>query len=139
MKVQITKDAKKWLTLAEAPVARAIVADFKDPEMYGNERAEELIERAARAYLDATGYCDKIGYVEKALTAKAEIAGNQRVHNYYFADSGRLDVWIQGAVELSRGFLEIHAYLSDIWALGGDEAARNLAAHAYVRRFAECE
>lgn len=140
MKVRITNEAKKWLTLAEAPLARSIIDDFKNPDMYGNERAEDLLSRAAAAYLEATGQnqFSKLGYVERVLEAKAEIATNQRIHPNVF-NAGRLDVYIHGTVELSRGFLIIGAYISDIWELGNSEAARNLANHVFVRRFAECK
>ena len=139
MKVQITAEAKKWLTLAEAPIARKMVMDMKDPEN-GCESAAELAMRAARAYrshFENHGQKCEMGYPVRVLEAKAEIAGNQRVRDYYTENSGRLDVWVSGMVLFDCGVLKIGSYLSDIWALGPDEAADNLVAHSYIREFVE--
>lgn len=133
MRVRITSEAKQWLTLAEAPFARQMVEDFKGDET----SAAELLKSAATAYQWHSDK-NKIGYVERVLEAKAEICANERVDRNIW-NAGRLDIWIEGTVEFSRGFLKIGACLSDIYQLGSDAAAENLLQHAYIRAFAECK
>ena len=81
MKVQITADAKKWLSLEKAPIAREIVLDMKSED---TESVEEVLMRAAYAYqrvfLDRGERCE-LGYAERVLEAKAEIAQNGCVHD----------------------------------------------------------
>lgn len=136
MKVRITQEAKKWLTLAQAPVARQIVMDMKESE----ESAADILMSAANGYrrsFDDRGKRCELGWPTRVLEAKAEICGNQRVYNYFSEGSGTLDVWVSGYVLFDFGLLEIHAYLSDIWSLGPDGAAQNMADHAYIRTFVE--
>ena len=137
MKVQITTDAKKWLTLAEAPIARQIVMEMKADET----SAADWLKMAANAYTAVSHECPAwklpdIGWPEKVLEASAEIAGNQRVNDIW-QESGRLDIWIKGAVKFTRGYLEIGSYYTDIISLGSDEARDNLVRHSYTRAFAE--
>ena len=87
MKVRITQEAKKWLTLAQAPVARQIVMDMKESE----ESAADVLMSAARGYHRSFDDRDKrceLGWPERVLEAKAEICGNQRVWDYYSEGSG---------------------------------------------------
>lgn len=144
MKVQITKEAKKWLTLEMAPKARQIIMDMKDPENgYGSE--EEALMSAARGYYNYGFYHFggtpdrkwELGCPVRVPEAKAEIAGNQRVYDYYGEGTRTLDVWVSGLVLFDRGVLEIHSYLTDIWALGPDDANRTLAERSYIREFVE--
>ena len=134
MKVRITQEAKKWLTLAQAPVARQIVMDMKESE----ESAADVLMSAANGYrrsFDDRGKRCELGWPTRVLEAKAEICGNQRVYNYFSEGSGTLDVWVSGYVLFSKGILEIHSCLSDIWSLGPDGAAQNLVNHSYIQAF----
>ena len=138
MKVRITQEAKKWLTLAQAPVARQIVMDMKESE----ESAADILMSAANGYRRSFDDCDcgkrcELGWPKRVMEAKAEICGNQRVWDYFSEGSGTLDVWVSGYVLFDFGVLEIHAYLSDIWSLGPDGAAQNMVDHAYIRTFVE--
>lgn len=142
MKIRITKEAKKWLTLAQAPIARKMVQDGKDPDVYGGFTNEELVMSAANAFLSYHadhGAAKKCGLTKRVLEATAEICNNQRLDDYYLDGSGIMDVWVEGIVKCYTGYLEIGAYLSDIFALGPDEARETLVNHCNAYVFAECK
>lgn len=105
MTVKITKEAKKWLTVAQMPVVNQIIAQAKEDDL------KEAVTMAARTILG--------GRPEKIFEMSAEIAGNDRVENYYTDDSGTLDIWIGfSAFSGYNGFVTGGAYLSDIYQLG---------------------
>ncbi len=104
MKVQITKEAKKWLTAAEMPIAKALVSDFKDDISTVADIARDAAELVS-------GFSESI----KVYKATAEIAHNDRVFNYYSDNSAHLDVWIQfTAFNADYGLLVGGVYLSDM-------------------------
>ena len=137
MKIEITKEAKRWLTVAEMPEVRQLQADFKDEKI--NEIATTL------AYIVIHE-----GSLYELISAKAEIAGNGRIHGYYNETSGCLDIWIEAKFtafvyekkndkSVSKFFIA-GAYLSDIWkADGTDETREEILSHAYIREFIEKE
>ena len=142
MKIRISKESKKWMTLAQAPVARQMVLDGKDPEMYGNITNEECVELAAIAWLEyhrEHNAKKKCGVPIHVLEASAKICNNQRLVDYWSKESGMLDVWVEGTVKCSRGFLEIGAYLSDILQLGSDAASETLVNHSNGYVYTECK
>lgn len=125
MQVKITKEAKKWLTVAEMPIVQRIITDFKDSE----STAAEYAQGAADAIMYANfGY--RTSYRTKVFEATAQISKNQRLHNYYSDDSGDLDVWIEFVVfDEMYGTISGGAYLSDIWSI---PAEHNSAEHKKV-------
>ena len=129
MKVTITKDTKKWLTLEQAPIARRIIADMKQDETPITEYAAMAVNCIGNA-LGHFNWCSRV------LEAKAEISGNRRIWNQYSDDSETLDVWIDFTARTDDGFIEGGAYLTDIWNIGGIES-EELAAHMYCRIFEE--
>lgn len=114
MQVKITKKAKKWLTVAEMPIVRRIIADFKDND---ESTTAEYAKSAADAIMYANfKHCTSSA--TKVFEATAQISKNQRLHNYYSDDSGDLDVWIDFVVfDEINGTISGGAYLSDIWSI----------------------
>lgn len=133
MKVRITKEAKSWLTLAEAPAANAIIRDMR-------ENADDAKEYAAMAVNCIGSACGHMNWCTRVLEADAEIAGNCRIWDTYSSEfgkeSGRLDVWINFTARTTEGYIEGGAYLTDIWNIGRHRP-EELAGHMYCRRFEE--
>ena len=133
MKVTITKESGRWMTVDELPFAKKIVQDMKEDEW----SAKEYAEMAADAILQYSKY-DKLGIRKDVLTASAEICRDNGIEYEQFGEGcGRLGVWIEATVETYHGFLKFGCLLSDIWGLGTDEARWELLKHSYVRSFTE--
>lgn len=127
MKVRLTQEAKKYITVAEMPAVRRIIADMKED----TSTVEDYAEMAINAAYDGRAY--NIGIFK----ATAEIAKNQRVYNAYGENSDSLDVWITAVAYVNCDeFIELGVYLSDIWQITCDNK-REIASHMYVRRFKE--
>ena len=129
MKIQF-KEAKKYVTVAEMPVVRRIIEDFRENDA---NTPTDYAEYAARAITHNT---------VRILEAKAEICKNDRAWNRFSDDSEHLDVWITftAAVGLGSldGFIIGGACLSDIWDLTGyEETDAERVAHMSIRRFKE--
>ena len=133
MKVKITEETRRWLTLAELPEAKKIIADMKNDE----SSAAEYLKTAAACWLRNSEKANRADDVIKVLYAEAEISGNSRIWNRYDDESGRLDVWIDGTAETFYGFLKIGFYLSDVWELGPDDVNRAFPEKTYARYFLE--
>ncbi len=129
MKVTLTREAKKYITLAEAPVVREMIADLKDEEMSPADWAEIAINAVCNF-----GVCGI-----EVFKASAKISKNCRAENAYNDHSGNLDVWIEASAFVNdEEFIIIGAYLSDIWhisAVNREEISSNF----YIRRFKEAE
>lgn len=127
MKVRLTSEYKKYITLAEAPKVRAMIADLKEDE----STPADYIRYAISAVYDGKSFNVEV------LKAEAEIAKNCRCWNAYAEDSENLDVWIDATAYVNRDeFLIIGAYLTDIWQITSDNM-KEIASHFYVRRFKE--
>lgn len=132
MKVNITKESGRWMTVDELPYAKQIVQDMKDDAW----SAKEYAEMAARAVLSAPRYNND--GVREVLSASAEICRDNWIEYDQFGEGcGRLGVWIVATVETWDGFLKVGCLLSDIWALGTDEARETLIGHSYIRYYTE--
>jgi len=123
MKVKFTEDAKKFITVSELPAVKRIIAEMKeDGEIKGYS------EIAARV---ASGYNGNF----EILKAEAEISRNGRVNDAYGEGSGKLDIWLNVyAFDNYAGFFEIGAYLTDIWAVAGDNA-EEIRSHMYINKY----
>ena len=108
MRVMMTDDAKKIITLAEAPYARQIIEYLKE---------DTGLQDYARMAANVAG--GNYGY--EILKATAEITRNRNVWDQYGEGTGMLDVLLKiYAFSRYRGFYEIHVYLSDIWQITAD-------------------
>lgn len=123
MKVKFTEDAKRFITVSEMPAVKRIIAEMKeDGEIKGYS------EMAARV---ASGKNENF----EILKAEAEISRNARVNDAYGEGSGKLDVWLNiYAFNSYAGFYEIGAYLTDIWAITGDNA-EEIRNHMYINKY----
>ena len=121
MKVNMTAESKRILTVEELPVARSIIRQMKEDET----SAAEYIRYAVNALGNG---CAKV------YEASAEIAKNCRVWNAYDTGTGTLDIWIEATARTWNGFVEIGAYLTDIWNISDNDRQTE---HFYVRTFTE--
>ncbi len=119
MKVKITEDSKKILTLDLMPKVREIIRDMREDD-YMTEYCQRAV-RLVSPWSDA-----------EILKADASIMKNSRVWDYYSNGSKDLDIWIEcyGFVPL-EGFYRIGFYLSDIWELGNDNK-EEIKSHFYI-------
>lgn len=125
MKIKITAEAKKWLTVAEMPEVKKIIADMKE-----YDTLQEDAQTAARI---ASGSNEHF----EILKCEAEIAGNRRVWNQYGENSGRLDIWVDAyAYSEFYGFYNLGFYMSDIWSVDGDNN-EEIRSHMYIREYKE--
>lgn len=126
MRVVLTKESKKVITVAEMPVVRQMIAELKEDDY----TAEKYAAMAARLITGDSSV--------EIISATAEIARNCRIYNGYGEESGDLDVWIdfRAFSNYKSCFIIAGAYLSDIWQIGG-ENNEELIKQMYVRKFSE--
>lgn len=122
MKVIMSNESKRIVTVSELPAAKKIIRDMKDD-------ASTAADYAASAVRALCGYCDEV------FRASAEIAKNGRVYDAYDTGSGNLDVWISFIARAdNREIVEGGAYLTDIWDITGDENDE-IKEHAFLLRY----
>lgn len=123
MKVKFENEQKKYITNAQLPAVKRMIAELKSDYDMG--------DYASAAVHIASGENGRI------FEAYAEIALNCRVYNYYGDDTEHLDVWLTiYALTPCNGFYVIGAYLSDVCAYTGENAAE-LREHMYIRHYTE--
>lgn len=129
MKVKIRKEDRRFLQehIAEHMIDIMAQEDASKPS--------EVAEMAIREILKGTD--DSISR-ESILSAKARVALNCRIQDLYFEGSEDYDVWIRATARTGMGFIEIGAYLSDIWQIGALEPGE-LRRRAWVQYFKESE
>ena len=74
--------------------------------------------------------------LERIIEAKAETAKNNRAWNLYGNaddETENMDVWISGLAKTYTGYIEIGAYLSDIWQTGATPYKEHIFAIEYSR------
>lgn len=124
MKIKFAAEQKRFITVAELPEVKKIIADMKE-----DTGLKDYAETAAR--IASRDNCNEI------LKVEAEIAKNQRVINRYSDKSSNLDIWLTVyAFNDYKGFYKIGAYLSDIWESTGDNS-EELRNYMYIREFTE--
>jgi len=129
MKIKMTADSKRIVSLEEAPAAQSIISSMKEDD---TSTPADYIRQAVNALCGDRNSCDQV------FEASAEIAKNCRVWNYHSDNSGTLDVWITGTAKTFDTFYIIGAYLSDLWQLCPDNYSE-ITQHFYVRKFTECK
>ena len=131
MKVNITKESRKWMTVEELPYAKQIVKDMKDDDF----SVADYAKMAADAIIWGRYNHD---YVNRIMEADAEICRDNGIAYEQFGEGcGRLGVWLRFTAETFDGFLKVGCLLSDVWALGTDEARETLIGHSYIRYYTE--
>lgn len=124
MKVKVTADARKWLTLEQAPIVNEIVRWMKEDTF----TAKDYAEMACRGIF---GACAKV------YEADAEIAGNSRIADAYGPNTGKLDVWVNYTAQVD-GHLMVQggSYVTDIWNLDGEQSPKDvLTANSFILKF----
>ena len=131
MKVRLEKEDKKYITLAQAPLVREIIADMKEDEI----KPEEYAEMAVRA-----AYSNTLVFNVEVLKATARIVKSSKAWNVMSDHSEDLDIWVEATayVSLSDSYecIMIGTYLSDIWHITEDNK-EEIASYMYIRRFKE--
>ena len=125
MKVKLAENYRSTYTLEELEQAKAVIKAEKEND---DETAKGWAEYAANEALKNTG-----DYIRKVIEAEAETALNSRIWNAYDDETGRMDVWIRATVKTWKGFIEIGAYLSDIWQTGAAEYKHHMYIEKYER------
>lgn len=122
MRVQVTSEEKKFLTVAEMPAVRRIIQDMKEDECPLEEYADMVM-----CAIKGTGF--------EIYRPKAVISKNCRINDRYFDGSGALDVWITFlAFDSYFGAYDCGVYLSDVWELT-DDNHEELRSKMYVKAF----
>lgn len=127
MKVTLLKEDKRFISMADAPIVRQIIADMKEDEFTPADYAEIAI----RAAYDGNAYGIEV------LKASAKISTNCRAWETFGENSGNLDIWIDATAYVNGDeFIMIGAYLSDIWQITYDNQ-KEIASNMYIRKFKE--
>lgn len=125
MKVALPKDYRKTFTLEELDTARKIIRDMKDDDFTATQYAEVAVSHWLWKRDDVE---------DEVIRASAEIAKNCRVWDAYGEGTECMDVWVESLTKTHYGYLELGAYLTDIWNIGGDV---DYTEHMYTRYFTE--
>lgn len=127
MKVNLTAEMKKFITVAEMPAVKKVMQYEKENDEW---IVQEWAKMAARLVFDDNG--------AKVIEATARIAKNQRVWDAFDEETRDIDVWIEFTAfrEYRSSFIIAGVYLTDLWQLTKDNADE-IKSHMYIRRFEE--
>lgn len=127
MKVNLTAEMKKFITVAEMPAVKKVMQYEKENDEW---TVQEWAKMAARLVFDDNG--------AKVIEATARIAKNQRVWDAFDEETRDIDVWIEFSAfsEYRSSFIIAGVYLTDLWQLTKDNADE-IKSHMYIRRFEE--
>lgn len=126
MKVKMPKEYKRLFTVEEYEIGKEIIKYEREND---SNTEKDWAEYAVREALK-----DSKSWLEDILLAKAEVYKNNRIEwDGYFEGSHDLDVYISATAIISDGYLEIGAYLSDIWKTGAEEYKDNMFIAKYVK------
>lgn len=133
MKVRMDRNYRKQYTLEQVDQAKAVIQWEKEND---ETTIEQWVAMAAREALKDTAGVNAADWMSGwILKADATTARNGRAWNQYGEGTGDMDVWIDAVVRTGEGFLEVGAYLSDIWQTGGTDYRQ----HMYIKRYAPVE
>ena len=127
MKVNLTAEMKKFITVAEMPAVKKVMQYEKENDEW---IVQEWAKMAARLVFDDNGV--------KVIEATARIAKNQRVWDAFDEETRDIDVWIEFTAfsEYRSSFIIAGVYLTDLWQLTKNNADE-IKSHMYIRRFEE--
>ena len=125
MKLKISAEQKKYLTMADAELIPYMQAGFQ-------EQANFKDEYQSLANFIVTGSAT-------VLSAEHTIAKNAKVYNRFGTeehDTEHLDIWFDIICydNYRDEFYKVGAYLSDVWDIGGVDSDE-LKRHMYIRRY----
>ena len=130
MKINFPKDYKRFFTLEDLDACKVVKAMQKDDETPVKDWAEYAVNEGL---WNGDGVCGG-DYCVKVLEVSAEYARNNRIYNAYGDGSGNMDIWITAAARTTNGFIEIGAYLSDIWQTGATPYKEHMFVQVYTRK-----
>lgn len=130
MKVTLQQDYRKWYTLEDIDHAKAVIASCKEDET-------KITEWAAYAVSEALKNEDRVhaDYLREVIKAEAHTARNCRARQLFGEETGDMDVWVEATAKTADGFIEVGAYLSDIWQTG----ATPYKQHMYIQYYKRAE
>ena len=123
MKVKITPEMRKHLTLDMMPEVRKIINDMKE---ITKESFMEDCQTAARIASRSNDHFE-------IIKAEAEIGINYSANGFFGTEYPDLDINLKiYAYNSYRGFYEIHVCLSDLWQLAGSTNAEEIRNSMYI-------
>lgn len=125
MKVTMESDYKHYYTLEDVDNAKAVIK-------YEKQEDQESSAKDWFTYAVNEALKDNTDSLREILTASAHTAKNARVYDAY-GDTYNMDVWIEGVARTTAGYIEVGAYLTDIWQTGSTPYKE----HEYIRYFKE--
>lgn len=128
MRVKLEKEYKRLYTLEQLDQARAVIQSEKENDDF---TVVQWAEMAVHEALKGTGVNAQDWQEGWILQAEATTARNGRAWNQYGEGTGDMDVWIDAVARTGEGFVEVGAYLSDIWQTGGTDYRQ----HMYIKRY----
>ena len=127
MKVNLTAEMKKFITVAEMPAVKKVM-------QYEKENDEWIVQEWAKMAAELVCSHSRV----KVLEASAEIAKNFRVRDAYGEDSADFDVWVKFTAFADDSFVMGGVYLTDLWTASADNREETIK-HMHVRRFEEVD
>lgn len=132
MKVRMDRNYRKRYTLEQVDQAKAVIQYEKENDDFTVAQWAEMAVHEALKGTSVNAQDWQEGWI---LRAEAATARNGRVWNQYGEGTGDMDVWIDAVARTGEGFVEVGAYLSDIWQTGGTD----YRPHMYIKRYAPVE
>ena len=123
MKVNMEKDYRQYYTMIDVENAKEIIKMEKEDD---ENKAKDWAEYAVNEALKGTD-----DFLRDIIEASAETAKNCRAWNEYGEGTADMDVWIRCTARTADGYIEVGAYLSDIWKTGAEEYRQ----HEYIDYF----
>lgn len=124
MKVTLEKNYREYYTLEDLDIAKQIIKEEKEDEFTAKEWAKMAVGEALK---------DSSDFLIEVLSATATTGGNADAWDRYFDGSRHMDVWIEATAKTCDGYIEIGAYLSDIWQTGAEPYKHNMYIQKYER------
>ncbi len=110
MKVKLEENYKSIYTLENLEQAKAVIAwEKSEDEETAVGWAEYAVNEALKGRSD---------FLREIIKVEAHTAKNCRTWNAFGEDTGQMDIWIECIAKTADGFIEVGAYLTDIWQTG---------------------
>ena len=124
MKVNLDKDYREWFTISDLEKAKEVIRYMKDDESSVKDYAEMAVEHVLLRE-------DRYETLVRIIEADAVTEPNGRIYDQY-GETGRMDVWLNITARTDRGYLEVGAYLTDIWQIGSETDLRE---HMWIQHY----
>lgn len=126
MKIKITEDMKRVITLSEENAVKLVQNSMKEQKNLQWEAERALGLASNNVSLEV-------------LKVEAEVAKNRRVWNFYNEGTESIDIWVTAyGFNCFAGFYSVGFYLSDIWQLGSDNA-EEIKERMYIKKYTQKE